>query len=153
MHGSNSEYLADLENTFCAAPTKTAAISGVRPYFASTGEKASPPRTSAKKATLVARRTVGVMIAAPPLFLFLIDAKKVEKRDKKRERERERERASESRGGHAGKRERKHEKKKRARTKKKKSHQPKRRKMKRDAIIIMKVTAPVEDEKSPMNAE
>lgn len=69
MHGSNNEYFADLENTFCAAPTKTAAMSGVRPYLASAGENASPPRTRAKKATPVARRTVGVMIAAPPLFI------------------------------------------------------------------------------------
>jgi len=97
LHGSNSEYLADLENTFCAAPTKTAAIKGVRPYLASMGEKASPPRTSAKNATPVASRTVGVMIAAPP--------------------------------------------------------HPNLRKMKREAIIIMKVTAPVEEEKSPMKAE
>lgn len=77
LHGSNSEYLADLENTFCAAPTKTAAIKGVRPYLASTGEKASPPSTSAKKATPVARSTVGVMIAAPPLyFLFRFSCEK-----------------------------------------------------------------------------
>ena len=74
LHGSNSEYLADLENTFCAAPTKTAAIRGVSPYLASIGEKASPPRTSAKNATPVASSTVGVMIAAPPLefHLFLL---------------------------------------------------------------------------------
>ena len=51
---------------FCAAPTKTASMSGVVPSAASGAAKVEPVRQSAKKAMPVTSSTVGVMRAAVP---------------------------------------------------------------------------------------
>ena len=51
---------------FCAARTKTASMSGVVPSAASGAAKVEPVRQSAKKATPVMRRVIGVIIAAVP---------------------------------------------------------------------------------------
>ena len=58
--------MAALDMMFCAAPTKTASMSGVVPSAASGAAKVEPVRQSAKKATPVARRTAGVIMAAVP---------------------------------------------------------------------------------------
>ena len=49
LHGSKSEYFADLESTFCAAPTTTASMSGVVPSAAISGRSASLKRMRPKK--------------------------------------------------------------------------------------------------------
>lgn len=66
LQGSNRLYLDDLENTFCAAPTSTAAISGVRPSALSVGATLSLKSTRLKKAMPVMSSTTGVMSAAVP---------------------------------------------------------------------------------------
>ena len=64
--GWRAAHLAALDMMFCAAPTKTASMSGVVPSAASGAAKVEPVRQSAKKATPVARRTAGVIMAAVP---------------------------------------------------------------------------------------
>mmetsp|Transcript_11731 Transcript_11731/g.35746 ORF Transcript_11731/g.35746 Transcript_11731/m.35746 type:complete len:205 (+) Transcript_11731:170-784(+) len=71
LHGSNSEYLDDLLSTFCAAPTRTAAINGVVPIDAMSGLTWPENKRSPKKVKPVKPSTVGVIVAATPHPNFL----------------------------------------------------------------------------------
>ena len=51
---------------FCAAPTKTASMSGVVPSAATSGETEPPKRMSEKKMEPVMKRSEGVTSAAKP---------------------------------------------------------------------------------------
>ena len=64
--GWRAAHLAALDMMFCAAPTKTASMSGVVPSAAQTGASGPSARQRPKKATPVARSTSGVIIAAGP---------------------------------------------------------------------------------------
>lgn len=65
LQGSKREYFEDLENTFCAAPTSTAAMSGVRPHVASIGSRGAPKSTRAKKMIPVAAQNQLQLASAP----------------------------------------------------------------------------------------
>merc|ERR1719426_771650 len=71
LQGSNKEYLDDLLKMFCAAPTKTAAKSGVMPRAAMDGVRASEKSTNEKKAIPVTKSMIGVIKAAVPHPNFL----------------------------------------------------------------------------------
>mmetsp|Transcript_20086 Transcript_20086/g.59649 ORF Transcript_20086/g.59649 Transcript_20086/m.59649 type:complete len:326 (-) Transcript_20086:810-1787(-) len=66
LQGSNRAYLEPLEKMFWAAPTSTAAYSGVRPQPASVGARMSEPSTRAKKIRPVTSSMDGVTSAATP---------------------------------------------------------------------------------------
>ena len=66
LHGSKSEYLADLEKMFCKAPTTTASMRGVVPRAATSGASADPPISRLKKRPPVMAMTDGVTRAAKP---------------------------------------------------------------------------------------
>lgn len=143
----------------------TAAMSGVRPMLASAGVSGPEPSTSAKNATPVISSTVGVMMAATPHPYCAAP----------RARQPRASRASASASGRVsmlhergvpGMRDAKqwrplaHARRTRlpapgaaAAAAAAGARARALRKMKRDSSIMMNVTAPVADEKSPMNAE